>query len=381
MVITPHGYTKHYYAGSERVATAIGNGRWISEYPYTLPEGSHDNYIVSHTLSPLLDPYPLGNASFDTLAFNVDINNQLCVNLKYCADPFTLERIKLEGVKSLQETMTHYAENQSGSEPMYYYHGDHLGSASWITEQSGKPIQYIHYLPYGEILANQTPYGYDERFKFIDKERDEESGYDYFGERYFYSTFSHWLSVDPMSDTYPNISPYAYCGWNPIKYIDPDGNKIVVGSWFGRALAKLGINNYEAKVMSHLNELKGMDPELNKMITKIEEPDTEYHIINIDGNKFSYNDSEKEIRYNPDSKETKSGKKRPAQVGLAHELGHAENDVEGTTIRYDEEKARQGNQVELDKWNKNELNSIDKENIVRENYNCKERPYNYFINE
>lgn len=133
--------------------------------------------------------------------------------------------------------------------------------------------------------------------------------------------------------------------------------------------------------MSHLNELKDMDPELNKMITKIEESDTEYHIINIDGNKFSYNDSEKEIRYNPDSKETKSGKKRPAQVGLAHELGHAENDVEGTTIRYDEEKARHGNQVELDKWNKNELNSIDKENIVREKYNCKERPYNYFTNE
>ncbi len=43
-----------------------------------------------------------------------------------------------------------------------------------------------------------------------------------------------------------------------------------------------------------------------------------------------------------------------------------------------EEKARQGDQVELDKWNKNELNSIDKENIAREYYNCYECPYNYF---
>lgn len=34
-----------------------------------------------------------------------------------------------------------------------------------------------------------------------------------------------------MADKYPNISPYAYCAWNPIKFIDPDGNKIVVGSW------------------------------------------------------------------------------------------------------------------------------------------------------
>ncbi len=149
----------------------------------------------------------------------------------------------------------------------------------------------------------------------------------------------------------------------------------------GRVLAKLGFNNYEAKVQSHLQELKDMDPNLNKMITKIEESDTEYHIISIDGNKFSYNDSEKEIRYNPDSKETRSGKKRPAQVGLAHELGHAENNIDGTTIHYDEEKARHGDQIEIDKWNKNELNSIDKENIVRENYNCSKRLYNYFTKE
>ena len=33
-----------------------------------------------------------------------------------------------------------------------------------------------------------------------------------------------WLSVDPMADKYPNISPYAYCAWNPVKLVDPDGN-------------------------------------------------------------------------------------------------------------------------------------------------------------
>ena len=31
-----------------------------------------------------------------------------------------------------------------------------------------------------------------------------------------------WLSVDPLVDKYPGISPYAYCAWNPIKYIDPN---------------------------------------------------------------------------------------------------------------------------------------------------------------
>ena len=37
---------------------------------------------------------------------------------------------------------------------------------------------------------------------------------------------SKWLSPDPLSDKYPEISPYAYCGWNPVKYIDPDGRRV-----------------------------------------------------------------------------------------------------------------------------------------------------------
>ena len=41
---------------------------------------------------------------------------------------------------------------------------------------------------------------------------------------------SKWLSVDPLADKYPNISPYAYCGWNPVKYIDPDGEGVFPSS-------------------------------------------------------------------------------------------------------------------------------------------------------
>ena len=35
-----------------------------------------------------------------------------------------------------------------------------------------------------------------------------------------------WLSVDPMSDKYPNITPYAYCNWNPVRFVDPDGREL-----------------------------------------------------------------------------------------------------------------------------------------------------------
>ena len=66
---------------------------------------------------------------------------------------------------------------------------------------------------------------------FTGKERDSETGFSYFGARYYDSDIlTGWLSVDPMADKYPNISPYAYCGWNPVKLVDPDGEEIwIVG--------------------------------------------------------------------------------------------------------------------------------------------------------
>ena len=86
-------------------------------------------------------------------------------------------------------------------------------------------MQYIHYMPYGELWKNQQRTPYNERFKFTGKERDEESGYDFFGARYYTSAASIWLSPDPLSDKYPQISSYAYCAWNPLKYVDPDGRE------------------------------------------------------------------------------------------------------------------------------------------------------------
>ncbi len=55
------------------------------------------------------------------------------------------------------------------------------------------------------------------------KEKDSESGYYYFGARYFMPNLSIWNSVDPMADKYPSLSPYNYCAWNPLKLVDPNG--------------------------------------------------------------------------------------------------------------------------------------------------------------
>ena len=59
---------------------------------------------------------------------------------------------------------------------------------------------------------------------FNGKEKDHESGFHYYGARYYWSELlTGWLSVDPMIDNYPSISPYNYCMWNPVRLVDPDG--------------------------------------------------------------------------------------------------------------------------------------------------------------
>ena len=61
------------------------------------------------------------------------------------------------------------------------------------------------------------------------KEKDYESGFHYYGARYYWSeVLTSWLSVDPMADKYPSLSPYAYCAWNPVLFVDPDGEEKLI---------------------------------------------------------------------------------------------------------------------------------------------------------
>ena len=71
--------------------------------------------------------------------------------------------------------------------------------------------------------------GIQDSVAFTGKERDNETGYGYFGARYMdHELMTMWLSVDPMADKYPSISPYAYCAWNPVILIDPEGKENVI---------------------------------------------------------------------------------------------------------------------------------------------------------
>ena len=228
IVITPKGYTKHYYANGERLATVLGQGGFgrmysdvITHFNDTLEENlwgsSFKRYENEYPFEYLHETYPVTKP-------NVDIADRYIPELEYQCGEYHLSGLKLQWDKNiLLYTIEAFQTVNDKETDIFYTHNNHLGSAAWITRFDGKPVQYMHYLPYGQLLANQTPTGYDERYKFIGKERDYESGYDFFGARFYIPPFIHFGSVEPLLDKYLHISPYAYCHWNPINRIDPDG--------------------------------------------------------------------------------------------------------------------------------------------------------------
>ena len=111
----------------------------------------------------------------------------------------------------------------TNTEDIFFYHSDHLGSTSYITDRDANITQFDAYLPYGELLVDEHNSSEDMPYKFNGKELDEETGLYYYGARYMDPKISMWLGVDPMAEKYPNLTGYCYTMDNPIILIDPTG--------------------------------------------------------------------------------------------------------------------------------------------------------------
>jgi len=106
---------------------------------------------------------------------------------------------------------------------IYYYHPDHLGTNTLITDIGGIPYQLFLNLPFGETMAEQfaNP-DFTLPYKFNGKELDKETGLYYYGARYYDPKVSLWLGVDALAQKYAGNSPYMYCANNPILFLDCD---------------------------------------------------------------------------------------------------------------------------------------------------------------
>ena len=119
-----------------------------------------------------------------------------------------------------------YVDNDTTKEETFFYHSDHLGSTSYITDSKGNITQYDAYLPYGELLVDEHSSSEDMPYKFNGKEMDAETGLYYYGARYLNPVTCLWYGVDPLAEKYVATGGYVYTLDNPVRLIDPDGRKL-----------------------------------------------------------------------------------------------------------------------------------------------------------
>jgi len=124
-----------------------------------------------------------------------------------------------------------FKPNEEYEKMQFYYHPDHLGSSSYITNLDGEVAQHIEYVPFGEVFIEERNNTWNTPYLFNAKEFDEETGMYYYGARYYEPKLSLWMSVDPFAEKARDISPYVYCNQNPIIMFDPDGKKAWIVIW------------------------------------------------------------------------------------------------------------------------------------------------------
>ena len=122
---------------------------------------------------------------------------------------------------------TYYCGNviYDGITPVYHYYlKNHLGNNRVVLGQNGAVEQVNHYYSFGGLMGESTG-GSTQPYKYNGKELDRANGLDWYdyGARWYDATRTGWTSVDSHCEKYYDVSPYVYCGENPVNRIDPDG--------------------------------------------------------------------------------------------------------------------------------------------------------------
>ena len=211
VVVTSDGqYTKNYFEGTTRFASRI--------------EPHNDIFIPTTIKAPNKDVKEIDPAK--------DFRNYL-------------QKMEIDGAVSSELGTAKAPPGMGGQPGLYYLHTDHLGTASFVTDDNSETTQFFLNLPFGETMMEQQSGVYDNPYKFNAKELDSETGLYYYGARYYNPRVSVWYGVDPLAVYNPsmesefygdgqhnggvfylgNLNPYIYTYQNPIVYIDPNGKQ------------------------------------------------------------------------------------------------------------------------------------------------------------
>ena len=213
-------YTKHIYIGGERIVSKIGDFASYGPDPRRIEYAGSEadavtvDYDVKY--SQQLQAIKNNYATFG-VPYNGTDNDDYVNGEGFCCDGGTLEVAQAEALDG------NFQEGDAYEGLQFYYHADHLGSTSYITNLDGGVVQHIEYVPFGEVFIEERNNTWNTPYLFNAKEFDEETGLYYYGARYYDPRLGLWMSTDPLTEKDLATSPYAFCGNNPIIRIDTDG--------------------------------------------------------------------------------------------------------------------------------------------------------------
>ena len=286
--VNKNRFTKHYFIGDKRVASRIGMGLFNNVYGRNgsyVTAGQQDYaermnqiqkqkeaYYKQQGIAPGVptekgaygEPENTGvgyNAALTELG-NHDVPQGWIQTPKPNTTPNTNPGppVSWNDPSNPDDPQTGYGyiPNDTTKEETFFYHSDHLGSTSYITDDKANITQYDAYLPYGELLIDEHSSSEDLPYKFNGKQFDDETGLYYYGARYMNPMASIWYGVDPLAEKYINIGSYIYCHSSPIMLIDPTGE----GDYYnksGKLLGNDGVKNNKAYLAtSVLTDKKGI---------------------------------------------------------------------------------------------------------------------------
>ncbi|MCB9202820.1 MAG: hypothetical protein H6604_07230 [Flavobacteriales bacterium] len=232
-------YTKHYYVGTQRVMSKNGNttnlGVFLNEWKLQVQANAEPTVSEIQAAMAVQDS---AIASVKQIFANWQIPNTL---------PPTAET---NGGGDTQ--FSNYADSfvisteNPTEQDRFYYHPDHLGSTSYVTDANGNISQHEEYIPFGESFVSEHKNSSNQPWKYNAKEFDDDTKLYYYGARYYNPTTSLWLSVDPLAVYNPvmetehygdgqhnggifnnkNLNVYGYCYQNPLRYVDPNGKQV-----------------------------------------------------------------------------------------------------------------------------------------------------------
>ena len=220
-------YTKHIYAGSQRIVSKVGDFASYGsdprriEYAGSETDGLSVDYKSKYTAQQQIikDHY-----TFFDVPYNGTDNNY-ADGEGFCCNDGTLEAAQAKAMRKVQSRAVakSFKDPDNYENLQFFYHPDHLGSSSFITNLDGEVVQHIEYVPFGEVFIEERNSVWNTPYLFNAKEFDEETGLYYYGARYYEPRLSLWLSTDPAQEKTLHLTTYNFSQNNPINYIDADG--------------------------------------------------------------------------------------------------------------------------------------------------------------